>query len=123
MMRELDTKVYRESLDSQCAARRENPASVIKPTIQGKKRRHVLPCGSNDSIWLFYEGDRVYCLCENTGLDYIGLQGYGPDDVEPPQELSVFLQYDYEIADVLGKRGLDLSTRTKLKRLLEYIQV
>jgi len=121
-LRELNLKTYRESLDSQSAARRENPAKVIKLTLSGITRRHVLPVGDSDDFDLYDDGTgRIYCVSINRAMDYCGVQAYDAQDQEPSAELSIFHQGQEWYAETLGPRGLDLSDRTIARRLITLL--
>lgn len=120
-MQEISPKLYRESLDSQSAAHRHNPAYVIKPTINGVKRRHVLPAGDSDDVYLFEDHGRVYCITINTRHDYCGVQAYDADDQECREELSIFCQSEEHYREILGKTGLELSYRTIARRLIAHL--
>jgi hypothetical protein len=116
-LQELACEVKRESFASQSAAGRCNPATVA---IMGGGRRHVLPVGDTDD-WTIYRlvGDQsgmIYVVSINRSLGYCGVQGYDRDDREPREELSVFLQADYEVAEI---GDLDeLGDRTIARRLI-----
>lgn len=123
MLREIYLKAYRESFESQSKAGRYNPATVVKWEHKGHKRRHVLGVGESDDYSIFVDttDDTLYVVCTNNRYGYAGIQGYRPDDQEPDEALSVFLQNDYAIAESLGRKGVDLSHRTILNRLISQI--
>ena len=122
-LRELDVPLKGESWESQNAARRHNPASVIRFTLKGKKRRHVLPCGDSDSVYLYSMDETVYCVSINTALDYCGVQAYEAEDQEPPMEGSLFLQSSEQIDEVVGRDALNrLTPRTIANRLINHLE-
>jgi hypothetical protein len=72
--------------------------------------------GTSDQVDLFREGKTLYALTTNSGLNYAGLQAF-----EDGNEIgNVFVQSDHEMESMLGKKGLDLSSREILKRLIPY---
>jgi hypothetical protein len=119
---QLYPKLLRESLESQRRAGRHNPAAVIRQTIDGAKRRHVLPIGDDDDCALFVRAGRVFCVSWNARLDYCGVQAYDADDQEPREELSIFAQGLEQVAELLGPRGLELSVRTIARRLIDRLE-
>lgn len=88
-------------------------------------------------MYMFCEGDIVYCLSINYGLQYVGLTALGCDRTKDnhqkdkfnpkrwraPQIGDIFLQYDYQIGEALGRRGFDLAPINIAKILAGYIQV
>jgi hypothetical protein len=75
--------------------------------------------GTSDDLTVYdYDGDKWVVLIVNRPLEYAGIEVY---DDEGEQIDSVFLQNDWEIEGMLGKRGLDLSERTMVKRMLERL--
>jgi hypothetical protein len=114
-MRRVAFKLCRESYESQSKAGRYNPARVVKVDSE----RFLIGAGTNDDVDVFKEGGPYLVLVVNRGLGYCGLEVFSPGDCEPSGE--VFLQADYEIEDVLGKRGLGLADATIARRLYWFI--
>jgi hypothetical protein len=102
-----------ETFEEQFAARRHNPAQVL---VVGD-RRFSLGAGTSDDIHAFEHEQYIYVVSMNTGLDYVGLQIFAPDDSDAGE---IFLQGEWEYREILGPRGLDLSPRTIANRLQEY---
>lgn len=119
-----DYRLVSESFESQCKARRYNPATVLRMKHKGVKRRFVLGCGSNDNVTVLREGDLLFVVSVNHGLEYAGLEvfdlGEVPDEDQHGPMGIAFLQADYEIAEILGPRGVDLTPITIAKRLADY---
>ena len=98
-----------------------NPPTRI--TLQGKdKVSFLIGAGSRDEITILAEGTgpdrRYYVVCVNHGLAYAGVEIFNVTG-EPAGDM--FLQYDHEVADILGPRGVGLTPITIAKRLAQYI--
>jgi hypothetical protein len=109
----------------------------VRPTPKAKMRNVELEIssGSRDEVSVYREGPYVYVLSINRPLNYVGLAEYDlrVEPTERRQSLGwgdyaaldpvadVFTQADHEIDSMLGRRGLDLSERTILKRLMQYL--
>ena len=124
MQRFYDYKICRESAESQRAAGRYNPASVLlwESTYKRVKSRHrlILDAGESDYITVYRDKREglVFILSVNYRYDYCGLQVYSEPAGGPVG--GVFCQGSEQIADCVGPRGLDLSDRTIAKRLAVY---
>lgn len=124
-------RIKRESWDRQRAAGRYNAGLVV--LLNYRKRRYVLPIGAGDSdcVDVFREGNYVYVVSVNHGLEYAGLEVFELGDTRDEhsdkhagdQVGSVFLQADYEVREILGPRGTDLAPATIARRLAEYALV
>ena len=82
----------------------------------------IIGAGSNDEVTVLTEGtgpDRRYIVvCVSHGLRYAGIEIF---DIYGVSCGDLFLQYDHEVADILGPRGVDLTPITIAKRLIQYI--
>ena len=84
----------------------------------------MLPVGDSDDWDAYYrtENDTVYVVSINRALGYCDVQGYLADDQEPREEFSVFCQTDDAVAEVLGRKGLELTDRTVARRLIDLLE-
>jgi hypothetical protein len=78
-----------------------------------------ISAGGNDDVYVYREGTETYVLSMNRSLGYVGLQvwnenGEGFEDI-------IFLQYDYEVDEILGRNGIDKSP-TWIARVLSNYQ-
>lgn len=86
--------------------------------------------GTRDHVHVYRDGDQVYVLSVNFGLQYVGLARYDLSDaalgkLEPDKALEasaeVFVDRDYDIAETFGPRGVDLAPHTLIRRLYDHI--
>ena len=129
MLKELDGKFCRESVENQRRAGRYNPASVFKFTHPELKItcRAVLGKGDDDACWMYYckETKLVYSVTLNRQMDYCGVEAFEftPDEtrIEAREQDQLFFQSEEGYCAVLGKRGLDLTVRTIAHRLIDHL--
>ena len=115
-MRSVDFTLEHENWEEQRDARRCNPALVLLFRDRTGNHRATISAGDSDYVHCFREGSLTYVLSINPGLGYAGLEVF-----EGAQQVgNTFLQVDYEIAEILGPRGLDLEPITIAKRLADY---
>jgi hypothetical protein len=111
-------KLYCESIESQIAGKRENPAKVMrfKDNKYGNIRI-ILGIGNDDEFHAFREDEFLYVLAVNHHMGYLGVDAYdlsdGADDAG-----SAFLQSSEEIDEIIGKNWEDLTPMTLVKRLV-----
>ena len=90
--------VRRESWDSQCEARRHNPARVLLflEYKRGKRfacrHRWVIPAGDGDDVFYYREGREVACLSVRRSLGYVGLCVWSLDSDDDNPIGEIFLQ-------------------------------
>ena len=106
----------RESWDDQSAAGRYNPAFQVR--IDGGPVL-TIAAGGSDSVDVFTDHGLYYVISVNSGLEYAGLEVFD-NEGNQIDEGSVFLQADYEVREILGTRGVDLSPMSICKRLAQY---
>jgi hypothetical protein len=85
---------------------------------RGPKTQLPLSASADDDVEVIFDGGSIVVYGENTRYDYCGIEVFSRKDGEWRQEREVFLQGDEQIRDVLGKKGLDLTTKTKVRYLL-----
>jgi hypothetical protein len=85
---------------------------------RGGIHRVTLDAGRADDLHVFREGNETFVLSLNHRLDYAGLQIFDTDGDEIG---NIFASVDYEIKEMIGRRGLDYDPMTIAKRLAEYI--
>jgi hypothetical protein len=117
-----NVKIRLESEASRREGGRYNPASVaLWDENCGRfacRHRLILSAGDSDSLEFYREGNEVIALSLNTRLGYCGIQVY--DETMGEQIGELFVQTDYEIADILGRKGVDLAPMTIAKRLYAH---
>lgn len=91
--------------------------------------------GTGDDRYVYMEGDRVYILSVRSSHGYVGLaefileekfkESHEQFDDDAYTSISAaneaFIDTDYEIVEVFGRGGLELSAMTILKRMLPYL--
>ncbi len=87
--------------------------------------KYIIPAGNNDCVTVFRDinvsGDRLYIICENRGLGYIGLTTIHNDRkliFDGP-----FFQSEHEISALYERDGdniFDLDPDEQLNILLQY---
>ena len=87
----------------------------------GKKMRFPLSASPGDDVEVLVRGSSVVVYTENVRYDYCGIEVYSWKEDEWYQESETFLQGDEQIRDVLGKKSLDLTIRTKVRYLLNVL--
>jgi len=85
---------------------------------RGPKTQLPLSAGSVDAVEVLFDGGFIVVYGENTQYDYCGIEVFSQKDGEWRQEHELFLQGDEQIRGVLGNEGLDFTTRTKVRYLL-----
>ena len=100
----------------QKASGRYNPGLVLVY----KGLRIPLKAGTGDHIDVFEEQDTLYVLAVNSRLPYLGVDSY---DATTGEEMSyIFLQDEWNIAEVLGEDWEDLDPESVVKHLQDYLQ-
>jgi len=102
-LRRIPIKLGKETREEQREAGRHNPSLVVY--FRDRKGTHRVPinAGYYDDVEGFRSGDETFILTTNSSLEYVGLEVFRGDESLG----DVFFQYDHEIKDVLGPRGLD----------------
>lgn len=118
-MRSIPFEVEEETYEEQSRAGRYNPGLVLLYRDKRKIQRVPIGAGTSDDIYVYREGDDIYVLTVNDRLGYVGLDIFSGDPAEKAGEM--FLQTDYEIEEILGRRGLDLSPPTMIRYMSNYI--
>lgn len=119
-MRSIPFKTEQETYEEQRQAGRYNPGLVLIYTDTNRRKQRVpLSAGYEDYIYVYREGEEIFALSLNHRLGYVGLEVFSGDPAEHVGE--IFLQNDWEIEDVLGRKGLDLSPPTIVRRLAQYL--
>jgi hypothetical protein len=101
-----------------------NPHKNLIVRYRGRDFELECGAGSADRVYVYRCHELVHVLVVNRGLGYVGLSAYQLDrrcDVQNAMA-ECFFQYDWEVADVLGKRGVDLEPREIRKRLAPYTE-
>lgn len=75
---------------------------------QGKSYR--LSAGTSDTITVFSRSVVIYVMTVNSGLGYIGLDAYVPNEPDPIN--TIFLHTEQGMKDVLGDNWGQLSAKT-----------
>jgi hypothetical protein len=94
--------------------------------VRYRGRDYELECGAGSSDWVhvYRTKELVHVLSFNRGLGYVALAAYmlerAESPIRPMEEL--FFQADWQVAEVLGPRGVDLEPRTMRRRLEQYLQ-
>jgi len=91
--------------------------AVLEYRDKTGKHSVELNCGSHDEVEVFRERSFTYVLSWNDRLGYVGLERFLGWD----KDGEVFLQNSQDVAECLGKKGLDLTPMTMVKRLAEYL--
>jgi len=78
-----------------------------------------LNAGTSDIITVFTRSVALYVLTVNSGLGYIGLDAYMPDEPDPIN--TVFMHSELDVTDVLGARWRQLSAKTIALKLTDYL--
>lgn len=94
-------------------------------------RQLMTGVGRANDYDLFQEGDRIYLLSVNRTMDYVGLTmfdlAYASNNWEDESkkritaDREIFFQEQEQYGEILGPRGLELTDRTILRRLLPYL--
>ena len=112
-------KLGEESWDEQAASGRYHPCQQVHvkdgPVL-------TISAGTADDLDVFTEHGLFYVVSVNRGLETVGLEVFG-DDGSLLEGGSVFLQLDYEVREILGPRGVDLSPMAIAKRLSCYAEI
>ena len=108
-------KITHEGIENQIKAGRYNPSRVIIY----KNHSFLIGAGNADDISVFQEGDDLLILSINYRLEYIGLEIFNLKSFAQYGEM--FLQSNYEIDEIIGKKAFDLSPMTIAKRMSNYI--
>lgn len=103
-------------------------AARFRPTGEKESITLVMECGLHDETELFRivgqkPRDSLYAfVSRHRGLGYVGLQVISFDERENRWGVgeSFFLQYDHQIDDVLGPRGVDLEMHNIAKRIMNW---
>ena len=134
-MRSHPFSTHNEAIESQHVAGRYNPGLEItfRPTAQKETVTFPIGAGTRDQIDLFRSKgnkedshtDWYVFISFNRSLDYVGSEVFTWSDREnrweAREDLSVFLQNEEQIKDILGPQGLDLCTHNIARRLLQRI--
>ena len=116
-MKPIKYKVQKESLEDMCRAGRYNPSLEI--TFQDKSGAHIVKVGAGytDDLYVYQSmGEETYILSQNNHFDYVGLEVFEGDE----QVWEMFLQNDWQIQEVLGKKGLDAAPYNIIKSMLNH---
>lgn len=107
---------------------RDTYDSTVTLTLDGEEHTVTISSGAGDTVDVWIEGAeddkgvQVLVYGERRGLQYCGLQRFTFGNESTLGEYGeMFLQYSHQIEDILGPRGLDLTTRTKVRRLSYYL--
>ena len=111
-------ETFDEPYEEQVGANRYNPAQKIKFRDKAGKHEHTLSAGSEDTIYVFRSGTVTYVLAYNYRLQYAGLEAFEGDRAIG----DIFVQSDWDMVEILGPKGLDLTPITIAKRLAERIE-
>ena len=105
-----------ESLADQLEAKRYNPATELHRRDRKGKYKVTLGCGSSDDVSVYLDSGLMVVLTVNRSLDYCGIEVFKRDEMIG----EMFLQTDFEISDVLGRKGLDYENITIAKILFNH---
>jgi len=116
-LRRIPIKLEKETWEEQQEAGRYNPGLVVLFRDRRGKHRVPISAGYSDDVEGFRSGDETYILSMNQGLNYVGLEVFrGSESMG-----DIFVDRDYDIDEILGPRGLNLTDHTIVKRLAGYI--
>lgn len=106
-----DWKWTHEDLIAQQAGHRYNPATVL--LIDGL--RLTLEAGECDELTVIQDGKTIFCLAINTGLSYVGVQGWEGQT----EKINIFFSGD-DLPQALGKTWDSVTPCTLLRRAAAY---
>ena len=114
-MLKLNASIRTMTLEEQRYYNLQNPGLML----DYQNKSYVLSAGNRDCVEVFAQGVGLYVLTWNAGLRYLGLEEYHIGHTEPVN--SVFLWKEQELSEVLGPRHREMSSQTKVIRLIEYL--
>ena len=104
-MRSVPFAVAHETWEEAGAAGRYNRGLVALFRDRTGNHRVPIGAGESDNVEVYRDHGLTYVVSRNHGLGYVGLEVFEGD----AQVGETFLQVDYEIAELLGRDGLDRS--------------
>ncbi len=87
--------------------------------LEHQGRSYHLSAGTSDRIQIFQQSVCLYVLTSNNALGYLGLDAYMPDEPDPVN--TVFLHYENDIAEILGKGWEEMEPEDIVTRLQDYL--
>lgn len=75
--------------------------------------------GYSDPVAVYYEDEHLYVLTYSIHYGYVSLQEYRISDQAMTREL--FVQTDYELAEIIGKNWYDYADITIAKRMQMHL--
>jgi hypothetical protein len=116
-MKAIKFDIQRESWDDMHQSGRYNRG--LEVTFRDFLGTHTVKVGAgySDDWYVYQELNATYFLSMNTGLGYVGLEIFEGDE----KVWEMFLQTDYNLESVLGKKGLDLAPYNIIKAMLNYM--
>ncbi len=116
-MRTVSFAVSHETWEEASAAGRVNRGLVVQFRDRTGKHRVPIAAGESDGVEVYREHGLTYVLSRNHGLGYVGLEVFEGAALVG----ETFLQVDYEIAETLGRDGLDRAGWWIAKQLADDI--
>ena len=90
---------------------------ILMYTDKDGMHRVEVNAKDKDEIEVFRDGEATYVVSWNTRLGYVGLERF----VGHEKTGEIFLQNSQDVEACLGRRGLDLTPMSMVKRLVEYV--
>lgn len=92
------------------------PTRTLSYRIGREKFSVEINAGSSDSVYPYRDGDTLLLVTINRRYGYAGLEAF----LGGVKVGDTFLQNDWEIREILGKKGVDLEPCTIIRRLIPY---
>lgn len=87
--------------------------------LEYNSNNYHLSGGTNDTIFVFTQGVCIFVLTINKTAGYVGLNAYMTPEPDPIN--SIFLQSITDIRDTLGSKWEQLSPKTIVTKLINYL--
>jgi hypothetical protein len=97
----------------------ESGTQIRSIVLEYNDNNYHLEGGIKDTVHVFSQSICLYVLTINKGLGYVGFNCYMTPEPDPIN--SIFLQTQRDINDALGKRWEQLSPRTIVDKLINYL--
>ena len=104
-MRTVPFAVTHETWEEADTAGRYNRGLVVLFRDRTGNHRVPIGAGESDGVEVYRDHGLTYVVSRNHGLGYVGLEVFEGD----AQVGETFLQVDYEIAEILGRDGMNRS--------------
>ena len=87
--------------------------------LEHQGNNYHLHGGTRDTIHVFTESLGIYALTINNAIGYMGLNAYMTPEPDPIN--SIFLHSPHEIKEALGGKWEQMSPKTIVNKLIEYL--